>query len=129
MVVDDFDFVGIWFSPFETYSPLHVDANAVLALPVAMQRFQMIARRVNQVRQQAGCMDRPEFAESGPLNRTVPFAALAMENAFRFSITKTFDHTSSVSRRTLYHYLFAFLLVVNPGSRPNQFHTLSTSIG
>jgi hypothetical protein len=68
-----------------------------------MQRFQMIARRVNQIREQAGCVDRPEFAESGPLNRTVAFAALAMENAFRFSITKTFDHTFSVSRRTLYN--------------------------
>lgn len=101
MVVDDFDFVGIGFSPFKAYSPLCVDPNAVLTLSVAMQRFQAIAERMNQVRQQTSCIDRPEFAESGPLNRTVPFAALAMENAFRFSITKTFDHTSSVSRGTV----------------------------
>jgi hypothetical protein len=47
-------------------------------------------------------MNRPEFAESYPLNRTVTLAVLAMEDAFRFSITKTLDHTFSVSRRTLY---------------------------
>jgi len=103
MIVDDFDFVGIRFLPFKTYSPLRVDPNAVLTLSIAMQRFQAIAGRKNQVRQQTCCMDRPEFSECNPLNRTVPLAALAMENAFRFSITKTFDHTLSVSREALYH--------------------------
>jgi hypothetical protein len=97
MIVDDFDFVGIWFSPFKTYPPLCVDPNAVLARPVAMQRLQMIAWRVNQIRQQAGCIDRPELPESSPLNRTIPLAALAMKIAFRFSITKTINHTFSVS--------------------------------
>jgi hypothetical protein len=98
MIVDDFDFVGIWFSPFKTYPPLCIDPDTVLTLSVAMQRFQMIARRVNQVRQQAGCMDRPQFTKGSTFNRTISLAALAMKDPFRLSITKTVDHTSSVSR-------------------------------
>jgi hypothetical protein len=39
MIVDDFDLVGIRFSPFKANPPLRVDPNAVCTLSVAMLRF------------------------------------------------------------------------------------------
>jgi hypothetical protein len=101
MIVDDFDFVGIRFSPFKANAPLVVDANAVLALSVAMKRFQSIAWRLPQIRQQTGGMNGPELTKGGAFNRAEPLASLAPKNSFRFVIAKSSDHTFSVSRRTL----------------------------
>ena len=42
MVVGDFDIVGITALPYETDSPLLVDAYAVLTFPVAAKRLQMV---------------------------------------------------------------------------------------
>ncbi|SRR6266571_9573729 len=44
MIIYYFNFVRISVHPFETDSPLLVDADAVLSLPVAFQRFQPVSR-------------------------------------------------------------------------------------
>jgi hypothetical protein len=44
VVVHDFDVrrAGVAVGPFEADPPLHVDADAVLALPVALQSFERV---------------------------------------------------------------------------------------
>ena len=49
MVVDKLHLVGIAVSPDKAQSPLVVDADAVLALPVAYQRLQSIAGRYPKI--------------------------------------------------------------------------------
>jgi hypothetical protein len=46
VIVDDFDFVRMLFLPSKTYSILLIDPDAVLAPPVALERFQPIARGI-----------------------------------------------------------------------------------
>lgn len=43
MVVNDLDIHGPNVCPDKAQSPLHVDADAVLALPILLQRFKMVA--------------------------------------------------------------------------------------
>jgi len=40
MIVNDLNFVGLAASPKEAYTPLIIDADAVLTLTVALQCFQ-----------------------------------------------------------------------------------------
>ncbi len=44
MIIDDFDIPGILPVPAETNAILAIHANAILALPVALEDFQSIAR-------------------------------------------------------------------------------------
>jgi hypothetical protein len=39
MIIDNFDFVRVSVHPFEADSPLLVDADAVLSLSIAFERF------------------------------------------------------------------------------------------
>ena len=45
MVVNDLSVGGATFCPDEAQSPLIVDADAVLTLPVLLQRFEAVTRR------------------------------------------------------------------------------------
>jgi hypothetical protein len=56
MVVDDFDLARprIAFRPFETNPLLVVDANAVLPLTTALERFQPVARKAARRLQMRG---------------------------------------------------------------------------
>jgi hypothetical protein len=57
VVVDDFNVVGITVPPGETDPPTLVDADAVLACPVAGQLLQAIARGNTQVIEALGVVD------------------------------------------------------------------------
>jgi hypothetical protein len=43
VVVDDFDMCRSSFIPYEAYPPLIIDADAVLPMTVAEQRFEAVA--------------------------------------------------------------------------------------
>jgi hypothetical protein len=47
-------------SPFETDAPLVVDANAVLAFPIALESLQRVARQRSEVEQAHGCFQGPQ---------------------------------------------------------------------
>lgn len=51
MIIDDFDFHGATLGPSKANAPLIVDANAVLALSIAFQRFESMRRRNEEVGQ------------------------------------------------------------------------------
>ena len=62
MVADNLYGVCVAFFPYETNAPLVVDTNAMLALSVAGQFFQMIGWRIAQVLQRFRCIQDFQFA-------------------------------------------------------------------
>lgn len=54
MIVDDLDVLGAAILPDKAYPPLIVDADTVLALPAAPQRFEAIAGRHFEIVQFTG---------------------------------------------------------------------------
>jgi hypothetical protein len=63
MVVYDFDFVDVRLAPDKTDSELVVDADAVLALAIAFERFQTIAWRDSQLVKLNNAMKDAELLE------------------------------------------------------------------
>jgi hypothetical protein len=61
MIVDDLDVESVALFPNEANSPLIINANAVLTLAVASQRFQAIARGSQQVSQRSRAMEVKQF--------------------------------------------------------------------
>jgi hypothetical protein len=62
MVIDDFDVFGAAVRPSEADSPLVVDANAVLSLPVSPQGLQPVSRRNPQIAEAAGNLELAELS-------------------------------------------------------------------
>src|SRR3990172_2811406 len=65
----------VW--PLKTDPPLVVDANAVLALPVAAERFEAVARQAGKVHECRGRLQTVELELRGPLNRGTRLDSLA----------------------------------------------------
>jgi len=57
VIVHDLDVPCRAFPPLEAYSPLIVDADAVLLAPIAVQRFEVVARRNTQIFESLGRID------------------------------------------------------------------------
>lgn len=57
MIVDDLDVVSVAIFPNEANAPLIINANAMLTLAVASQRFQAVARGSQQVPQRSCAME------------------------------------------------------------------------
>jgi len=57
VIVDDFDVVSVAIFPNEANAPLTINANAMLALAVASQCFQAVARGSQQVLQRSRTME------------------------------------------------------------------------
>ena len=49
MVIGDFDVVDVFVDPFKSDTPLTVDTDAVLSLPVAVQGLEVIRREPHEV--------------------------------------------------------------------------------
>lgn len=62
MVVDDLHVFGCTRVPPEAQAPLAIDANAVLTVALALQRFEAIARRDAQVIKPHGDLELPKLA-------------------------------------------------------------------
>jgi hypothetical protein len=86
VVVDDLDIVRIRASPSETDPPLVVDANAVLAIPVALQGFKPIARRDPQVIQGRGGIQQGELAPGLSFHVLPPAGWMPVEQPFGVAI-------------------------------------------
>src|SRR3546814_12161772 len=69
MVVDDLDMVGASTRPYETDSPLIVDADAVLSCPITFERFQAIARRHRKVLESACVVEEAQLPQRNSLNQ------------------------------------------------------------
>jgi hypothetical protein len=54
MIIHNLDFVGVSVAPFEAYTPLIVDADAMYAGPVAREAFKPIPWRRTKIRDLIG---------------------------------------------------------------------------
>src|SRR5260370_34088684 len=70
VIVDNFHFMEMAIALNETDWPLIVDANRVLALPVAPYRFQLISWRGSHDGQIRRCVHLEQLAQSAPLEGT-----------------------------------------------------------
>ncbi len=68
MVVDDLNVGGSITGPDEAQPPLGIDANAVLALPIILERFKAVPWRYLQVIENPGPVELGELAEGRALD-------------------------------------------------------------
>ena len=93
MVVDDLDVEGIGGAPDETDAPLIVDADAVLARTIALERLEPIAGRDAKVSEGVGRIEDDEFPKRDALKaggQTTREATL--RERFRFGVAEGADH-------------------------------------
>jgi hypothetical protein len=68
VVINDLNVFRAAVRPEKAEPVLVVDADAVLADPIASQRFQTVARRNSQIFQPLGDLELPQFAAGHPLD-------------------------------------------------------------
>jgi hypothetical protein len=84
MVIGDLHVIGIRSSPFEADSPLVIDADAVLPLPVPAQCFEPVGGRDVQKGQIGGRVDHLQFSLGNSLDVVREFAGkLIIEDPLR----------------------------------------------
>jgi hypothetical protein len=88
MVINDFHVFGAAREPSEAEPPLPVDADAVLALPVAFQRLEAIARLNPQVVEPAGDFELPKLAACDPGAALESAHAVAARQGFSLRASK-----------------------------------------
>jgi len=93
MVVNDLNLRCVTDAPSKADAPLVVDANAVLAGPIALELLEPVARRNAEIVQGFGGVDGDEFAEHRPLKLGgISTYGLALEQSLRVPIGKAPDH-------------------------------------
>lgn len=93
MIVHDLDIVRVAVAPAEADPPLVVDANAVLAAPIALERFQPVARWHSQVIEALGGVELHEFPKHDPLElRRESAAGHTCEETLGLAIDEAPDH-------------------------------------
>jgi len=98
MIVHDLNFVSVTLPPHEAETPLVVNADAILPLPVAMQRFQAIARRSCQVAQFGGTVQLPELSSGDAFDSLKAAARLPTVKSPGLGAAERLDHDLIVFR-------------------------------
>lgn len=83
MVVDDLYVVGVALFPAKTNTPPIIDPDAVLTLPIPLQRLQTVRWGHSQVPKCLGSIEHPQLPQSGPLN-------VCRQSANRLSLEERF---------------------------------------
>lgn len=68
MIINNFDFISVAALPTKANPPLVIDANAVLPVPVTLQRLEPIPRRAGQILKDDGAVQLPQLSLSNPLD-------------------------------------------------------------
>ena len=98
MVVDDFGVEYFAVFPHKTHAPLLIDADAVLAFSIALERLEMIARRHCQITNSCCRIEVLELLARPLLNLSVEtFDELTAEYRFRPLVLERTDHSSIVT--------------------------------
>jgi hypothetical protein len=89
-------------TPDKTDSPLIIDPNRVLPLPIASQWFQLISRRRSQNAQLRRSVKLKQFPQGDPLDGTEPPAVVIVKEVLSFLRAKALNHMHRVLRHALY---------------------------
>ena len=92
MIVNDFDVKGVQAGPVEADAELVIDPDRVLSFSIASERFQAIAGNSGKIRQSSGGMEMVELSFCHGCDALEPFAELATEYPFRFSVPEGPNH-------------------------------------
>src|SRR5438105_4659179 len=107
VIIDNFDVRrarrSIW--PLKTDAPLIVDADAVLAFPITLQRFEPVAGQRRQIMQDVGGFKAIELEPSRPLDARERFHALAGREISCSLIAIADDH-----RHRLCHTIMRYVM-------------------
>jgi hypothetical protein len=101
VIIHDFYVVGIAAAPNKADAPLLVDADAVLALSIALQRFQVITWRRPQIPQFDGDIQLPQLSLGHPFESPKAFDSLPVVKLFGLPRPERLNHLLSVLRFTL----------------------------
>ncbi len=98
MVIHNFDIAHIAIFPSEANSPLIIDANAVLPLPVAFQRFKLIAGRLPEILKGSGTVQIEQFAPRLPFKGLKADNTAIIKKRGGVATSERFDHMLRVIR-------------------------------
>ena len=96
MVIRDFNCASVGTAPFEAYSVLIVDSNAVLSLPVTVQFLQPVSRRDLQVVQRQGTVEHGQLSFRHAGRRRAPCLARSPDLR-RFLVGESLDHRAIIT--------------------------------
>jgi hypothetical protein len=86
-------------APLEANPPLIVDTDAVLSMPVTVQRFQTIARRNTQIVELFGGVNNEKLAPRSTLNLIrYSLDDVARKHRCRVLVSEAFDHGDKAYR-------------------------------
>ena len=92
MVIDDFDLGRIAVLPAETDSPLIIDANTILTMPISRESFQSISRWDPQIGKCIRRIQDQKLSQSDALNSTESLGISALKDLFSLPAAKSSDH-------------------------------------
>src|SRR5262245_5940530 len=94
MIINNLDVDGTWrgVGPLKAYSPLIVDANAVLPFAISSQSFKPIAWQGSQVLQRNGGLQTIQFEARGAFEAVERFDSLALSKVPGSLIPVADDH-------------------------------------
>jgi hypothetical protein len=92
MIVDDLNLVCVPLAPNKTEPPLVVDPDAVLSSSIAVQGFQTIPRRSNQVSQFRSAVQLPKLPARDMLDGLKTPAWLSAVKSPGFGRAERLDH-------------------------------------
>jgi len=95
VVIDNFNFSRAFSGPDEAQPELIIDADAVLAAPVSVQRLQAIGRRYAQIPQIGRNVEHRQLAQSSGFDVAPPRHALAIEQRMRAFAGERLDQRGS----------------------------------
>jgi hypothetical protein len=96
MVVNALHVVSVAFPPNKTDTPLIIDANAVLSLAVAMERFEAIAGRRAKVTELRRGIQLAQLSLRDSLDATPPLDELPLVQALCILRAKALYHCPSL---------------------------------
>jgi hypothetical protein len=98
MIIDDLDAFRRAFVPDEADSPLIVDPDTMLTLPVAAERLKPVAWNRRHVFQLLGIVQHPQLPPCHRSNVAESAALLAMKKLLSLLAAEGAYHTGSISR-------------------------------
>src|ERR1700694_649064 len=93
MIVDNLKVEGMAITPYKTDSPLVVNANRVLSLPIASQCLQLVPWWRTEHAQLRGSVQLQQLAQGHPLEGPEASAVPILEKLLSFLRAKAPDHT------------------------------------
>ncbi len=100
MIIHNFNVVHIAVFPSEAHPPLIVDTNAVLPLPIAFQRFKLIAGRLPEILQGSGTVKIKQLPPRLPFKGLKADNATIIKKSGGVATAKRFNHMRTIIRFT-----------------------------